>query len=487
MASKNNIPHRVEGIDIQKTIASIQKQLDADDSVSPVLRASINLLILVVTLLANRLGLNSQNSHLPPSTDLHRKKTPRKSNQRKPGGQPGHQGKQLTPLKDPDEVEMLSIDRLTLPQGRYEEAGYEARQVVDIDFIRIVTEYRAQVLVNEKGRRFVATFPAAVTRPVQYGKGLKAHSVYLSQFQLLPYQRIADYFQDQLGIPVSTGSIVNFNLESARLLQELNLADHIRTRLHQEAVLHADETGMNVNGIRHWLHCASSPSWTWLTAHRQRGADAMKEAGVLPKFQGVLCHDHWKPYYTYHQCHHALCNAHHLRELERAEVQDGQNWARTLKTLLLEVNTKVNETQNKRLPPTQADEYRRRYRHILQQGEDESPPPEPSARKLGQRGRLKRSKSRSLLERLRDYEDDVLRFMVEPAVPFTNNQGENDIRMTKVQQKISGCFRSLEGAQTFCLIRSYLSTCRKNQCSASEALRGIYNKQLPAFFFQDAE
>ena len=212
----------------------------------------------------------------------------------------------------------------------------------------------------------------------------------------------------------------------------------------------------------------------------------MEVAGVLPGFQGILCHDHWKPYYTYDQCRHALCNAHHLRELERAQQQDGQRWAEALKKLLLEVNTKVNETLEE-LPPAQADDYRRRYRHILQQGEDESPPPDEKERKPGQRGRLKRSKSRNLLERLRNYEQDVLRFMSEPGVPFTNNQGENDIRMTKVQQKISGCFRSLEGAQTFCLIRGYLSTCRKNHCSASEALRTIYDKRLPAFFGKGAE
>lgn len=486
MAGKGKIPRTVEGVDIQQTISSIQQQLDADKSVSPALRASIDLLILMVILLANRLGLNSQNSHTPPSADPNREKTPHKPSVRKPGGQPGHKGNQLQPVDDPDEVEVLPIDRRTLPQGHYREAGHEARQVVDIEFVRIVTEYRAQVLVNEQGQRFVAAFPDMVTRPVQYGSGLKGHAVYLSQFQLLPYQRIADYFQDQLGIPVSTGSIVNFNLEAAGLLQDLRLADHIRTQLHRESVLHADETGINVNGVRHWLHCASSASWTWFTAHRQRGTDAMKEADVLPGFQGVLCHDHWKPYYTYDQCRHALCNAHHLRELERAQVQDGKRWAEKLKNLLLAVNEKVNEA-GEVLSQAQADDYRQRYRYILQQGEDESPPPDEGARKPGQRGRLKRSRSRSLLERLRDYEQDVLRFMSEPKVPFTNNQGENDIRMTKVQQKISGCFRSLEGAQTFCLIRSYLSTCRKNHCSASEALRTIYDKRLPAFFFKSAE
>jgi transposase len=374
----------------------------------------------------------------------------------------------------------------TLPPGQYHEAGYEARQVVDIEFFRCVTEYRAQVLVNELDQRFVAAFPDSVTRPVQYGNGLKAHAVYLSQFQLLPYQRIAEYFQDQLGIPVSSGSIVNFNLEAAGLLQDLKLAERIRAPLLQQVVLHADETGINVNGVRHWLHCASSTSWTWFTVHRQRGTEAMEDAGILPGYQGVLCHDHWKPYYTYDQCRHALCNAHHLRELERAQVQDGKHWAEDLKNLLLEINDKVDEAGGT-LSTSQAGYYRGRYRKILRQGESESPPPDESLRNPGQRGRLKRSKSRSLLERLRDYEQDVLRFMTEADVPFTNNQGENDIRMTKVQQKISGCFRSVEGAQTFCLIRSYLSTCRKQNVSASEALRVIYQRQLPMFFKNCAE
>ena len=481
MASKRNTSKRIEGIDIPKTIASITKQLEADESLSPALRASIELLMMLVTLLANRLGLNSQNSHTPPSSDPNRQKAPRQPGKRKPGGQLGRQGTQLKSFADPDDIEVLTIDRSSLPAGRYQTAGYESRQVVDIEFVRRVTEYRAQVLVNEQGQRFVAPFPEGVTRPVQYGDGLKAHCVYLSQYQLLPYQRIAEYCQDQVGIPVSTGSIVNFNREAAERLNALNIKALIQAKLHKERVLYADETGINVNGVRHWLHCASSRSWTWFTVHQQRGKQAMDEAGILSEFEGILCHDHWKPYYTYHQCQHALCNAHHLRELERAYEQDGQQWAQALKALLLEAHLKINET-NGALISQQIEDYRQRYRNILQTGEIESPPPDEKNRKPCQRGRLKRTKSRCLLERLRDFEQDVLRFLTNSDVPFTNNQGENDIRMTKVQQKISGCFRSIEGAETFCLIRSYLSSCRKHQCSASEALRCIYNKQLPECF-----
>ena len=484
--AKRSSPRTIQGIDIQGAITAIRDQLQQDTSVSPALRGAIELLILVVTLLMHRRGLNSQNSSIPPSADPHRKKTSRKPGTRKPGGQPGHAGHQLQPVDEPDEIQSLSIDRRRLPPGDYAEDGYEARQVIDIDIQRFVTEYRAQILVNAEGERFVAEFPAEVSRPVQYGDGLKAHAVYLSQFQLLPYQRIAEYFHDQVGIPVSTGSLVHFNQEAALRLQASGAPEIIRQQLLKSRVLHADETSLNVGGTRHWLHNASTPYWTQFSVHRQRGTEAMDAAGILPDYAGILCHDHWKPYYTYQQCHHALCNAHHLRELTRSAEQDHQHWAKDMAELLRAIHQAVEQAGG-RLSRRKADDYRQRYRKLLEQGEIESPPPDERQRKPGQRGRLKRSKSRSLLERLRDYESDVLRFMIDADVPFTNNQGENDIRMTKVQQKISGCFRSIEGAQNFCLIRGYLSTCRKHQCSASEALKLLYQYKLPEFFLECAE
>ncbi len=192
-----------------------------------------------------------------------------------------------------------------------------------------------------------------------------------------------------------------------------------------------------------------------------------------------------KPYYTYDQCDHALCNAHHLRELERAFDQDDQRWAGEMQKLLITINQSVDATGGS-LSPEKGKRFRQQYRRILTRGDIESPPPDEQQRN-GKRGRLKRTKARSLLERLRQFEDDVLRFMVVVEVPFTNNLGENDIRMTKVQQKISGCFRSMEGTETFCLIRGYLSTCRKQKVSASEALRALYDGELPGFFRMGSE
>ena len=204
----------------------------------------------------------------------------------------------------------------------------------------------------------------------------------------------------------------------------------------------------------------------------------MDEIGVLPRFTGTLCHDHWKPYYRY-GCTHALCNAHHLRELTRAWEQDGQKWAQQMKKLLETINDKVQEAGGI-LDAETSEKYRRKYRKVLETAEIECPPPDRPDKK-GKRGRIKKTKSRNLLERLRDYENDVLRFMDDERVPFTNNMGENDIRMTKVQQKISGCFRSMEGALIFCRIRSFLSTCRKQGIKASQALDNLFRGQLPDF------
>lgn len=466
---------------MSSAIDSVRDVLKNESNLSPALRSTLEVLLVLVTLLLNQLTLNSQNSSKPPSSDPNRKKPRRRKSQRKPGGQAGHPGTTLQPVDDPDEITELMIDRRTLPKGtQYWEAGVETRQVIDIDFSRCVTEYRAQILKDSQGKQFVAAFPEGVTRPVQYGLSLKANAVYMSQFQLIPYDRVRDHFQDQVSIPISVGSIFNFNKDAYNRLRPF---EHwAKTQLAQSDQMHADETGINIGGKRHWLHCASTDSLTWFFPHPKRGTIAMDEMGILPFFKGILCHDHWKPYYRYN-CIHSLCNAHHLRELERAWEQDGQKWAKTMQALLIDISTAVGLAGG----CLSADETKRwchRYRRLLKKADIECPPPDENLRN-GKRGRLKRTKARNLLERLRDFEEDVLRFMVVQNVPFTNNQGENDLRMTKVQQKISGCFRSMEGAKIFCRVRSYLSTCRKQGVTSTEALRLLYEGKYPAFMKMD--
>ena len=299
----------------------------------------------------------------------------------------------------------------------------------------------------------------------------------MSQYQLIPYNRIEDHFEDQMQIPVSSGSIYNFNQDAYERLEYFD--QWVRKQLAASPLIHVDETGININGKRYWLHNTSNAGFSFYYPHGKRGSEAIDEIGILTAFHGILCHDHWKPYFRY-GTFHSLCNAHHLRELERAWEQDKQQWAQKMMALLREIS-KATDDAGGCLNVIASEHYRKYYRELLEEAERECPAPDEIHKK---KGRVPRSKARNLLERLRNFENDVLRFMDEEDVPFSNNQAENDLRMTKVQQKISGCFRSLDGAKIFCRIRSYLSTCRKQGITASESLRLLFEGKQPAFMTQ---
>ena len=435
---------KIDSIDVDSAISHVKQLLETERDISPALKSALNVILLLVSVLLNRVTLNSKNSSKPPSSDPNRKKDKRSKSNKPSGGQTSHVGKTLCRIDDPDEIEIITIDRTTLPKGRYTDDGFETRQVFDIDISRVVTEYQAQRLINEKGLRFVAPFPKGINKAAQYGNGIKAHAVYLSQYQLLPYKRIQEYFADQLGMPISEGSIYNFNKQAYHQLAKFELIS--KEKLINSPCLNVDETGININGKRNWLHSASNDQWTHFFPHAKRGTTAMDLINILPRYKGILCHDHWKPYYHY-TCLHALCNAHHLRELKRAGEQDKQAWAFEMKQLLENINRAVNDAGGM-LSHEEAEHWKRQYSQLLAKAEIECPPPEKPDKP--QRGRVKRSKARNLLERLINFEADVLRFMINTDVPFTNNAAENAIRMTKVHQKISGCFRSLDGAGIFC-------------------------------------
>lgn len=467
---------KIEGVELEETLASIKEQLETEPDISPALKSSIQLLLILVTGMFNRLGLNSRNSSKPPSSDQNREKKKKESTGKKPGGQPGRKGVTLTQVEEPDEINEIKLDRSQLPAGNYIRIDWEVRQVFDIDISRKVIEYRAEILQDENGKRYKAEFPEKVIRAVQYGDTTKAHVVYLSQFQLIPYDRVQEHFADQMGIPVSPGSIFKFNRTAYEKLETFEAI--VRLKLQNAAFMHSDETGINVQGKKHWLHVTSTDKLTLLYPHKKRGQEAMDEMGVLPGYKGILCHDHWKPYYSY-DFDHALCNAHHLRELQRAIEQEKQSWAEKLRALLIEIKKAVEDAGGS-LPYEQKEGFRAKYRDILKKGEIECPF-KTERPKWQTKGKIPQTKARNLLDRLINHEHEVLRFMDDPIVTFTNNRGENDLRMTKVQQKISGSFRSMEGAQIFCRVRSYLSTCQKNGMTASEALRLLFNDQLPEF------
>lgn len=480
----------IKDLSISETLSNAKKLLDEEKNISPALRAMFELLLTIVTLFAGRLSLTSRNSSKPPSSDPNRQKEKNGKGKNKPGGQPGRQGVTLEPVKTPDKVVPIIIDRSLLPKGKYLEIGFEARQVVDLKISRIVTEYRAQILEDALGKQHVAPFPEGITRPIQYGQSIKAHSVYLSLFQLIPYERVADYFCNEIKIPISVGSLFNFNQEAYDRLEEFEIL--VKEKLIASALLHVDETGINVNGDRIWLHTACNELWTHFFPHENRGNEATDAIGILPSFKGRLVHDHWKPYFVY-QCLHVLCNAHHVRELQWVIDNHSYAWPKKMQDLLIETNEAVKNSGVDKLESEAAQAIRLKYREILVQGKLEMPavPEGPTfviskdgiAKK--KRGKKKKSKEANLLERLSNYENEVLRFMEETIVPFTNNRGENDLRMTKVQQKISGCFRSMEGAKIFCRVRSYLLTSQKHGVPPTEALKILFDGKLPEVFYTE--
>ena len=315
-------------INISNSIEEARALLDQEKNISSALRVSIELILTLITLMVNKKGLNSKNSSVPPSQDPNREKESKSKGERKVGGQKGHKGTTLKAVDDPDEIKVIKLDKRKLPKGKYKVVGYDKRQVFDIDISTIVTEYQAEILENEEGKRFTASFPKEVNSKVQYGLGVKANAVYMSQYQLIPYNRVEEHFDEQMNLGISAGTIYNFNLEAYEKL-ELFEAWLINSMI-KESLLHADETGVNIAGKRNWLHSASNSKYTYFTVDEKRGQEAMDRAKVLPYFKGILVHDHWKPYYKYKEMTHALCNAHHIRELQRVIDHDKKNGQKKL-------------------------------------------------------------------------------------------------------------------------------------------------------------
>ena len=430
----------IDNINIEETLKKAKELIEEEEGLSSAMKSMVELLLLVITLLVNRLNLNSSNSSKPPSQDPNRKKKERNVKGRNQGGQNGHKGKTLEKISNPDETIEYVVNECSGCQAdlRAQRAeSYETRQVFEVIIKRWVVEHKAEVKECARcGRVTTGEFPKEVNKAVQYGSSVKVLSVYMSQRQLIPYKRVEEFFTEQLNMPLSSGTIYNFNKEAFERLEGFD--KKVKEKLLNSALNHIDETGLSIGGKRSWLHSISNDTWTYFYPHNSRGKDAIEEMGVLPAYKGILCHDYYTAYYEYGS-EHALCNSHHLRELERSVEQENQNWSRLMLKLLLEINEAVIKAGGK-LEELEQQRYQKRYRTILSNGKKECP---LNQREPGKRGRTAQSKSRNLLERLERHQEDVLRFMKVAIVPFTNNLAERDIRMTKVQQKISGCFRSI--------------------------------------------
>jgi len=303
-----------------------------------------------------------------------------------------------------------------------------------------------------------AHFPEGVNEPVQYGPRIKSVMVYMSQYQLLPYNRLREFFADVFKQPLSAGTIYNANQEAYRKLEIAE--EQIKQQLQTGPLLHVDETGLQVTNKLQWLHVRCNSKLTYFAIHEKRGSKAFDDINLLAHFNGTMVHDHFKSYFNYGK-QHALCNAHHLRELTFVQEHDKYQWAFKMEKLLLKIKQQIEAAAlvGQTLSENECQKFQKRYMNIIYNGRRECPPTKVDPMK---KGRGKQSKAFNLLERLRRFHDCVLAFMYDPSIPFDNNQAERDIRMTKVRQKISGCFRSQTGAMMFCRIRGYISTARKN-------------------------
>jgi transposase len=357
---------------------------------------------------------------------------------------------------------------------------HEERQVFDIPAIRIeVTAHRAEVkMCPGCGAENGGVFPMGVTGPVQYGPGVKTWATYFQTQHFVPVERTAQIIEDLTGQRVAEATLMKAQRECAAAVAPATAA--IKAQLREAPVAHFDESGLRVAGKLQWLHGASTERLTDYTVHTQRGQAAMDAAGILPGFAGRAVHDHWKSYFTYADGAHALCNAHHLRELKFIHEQYGQGWAETLAKLLVEMKTAVDTARDEGQSALLTDTlvaFEQRYEEMLQAGYQRNPrppPPPPPVTGGKKRGRPAQTPPLNLLDRLRDFQAETLAFMHDFRVPFDNNLAERDIRMVKVKQKVSGGFRTVEGAQGFAQIRGYLSTARKQAVNVFAAIREAF-------------
>ena len=429
--------------------------------------------------LERRLGLNSSNSGKPPSSDG-LKKPPRVRSLREPsdkpsGGQKGHKGETLRQVTKPDRIVdhyPASCTTCRLAVAPTMSTSHSARQVFDLPepASLVVTEHRVHdCLCFSCGARTRASFPDGVNAPVQYGPRIAAFVIYLLHYQLLPEDRLAELMADLFGVKLAASTIARMSRTCAARLQEFVAA--VRDLVAGAPVKHMDETGFRVGGKTQWLHVAST---VWLTFYRV----CAKRGSLLANVVGIVVHDHWKPYYTMPCVLHALCNAHHLRELKALIDIEKEDWARRMQRLLRRACHLANLARQRgvalnTLRPRPAARLERCYDAILAEGlafhEAQAPlAGAPSVRP--RRGRKARRTGHNLIRRLIERKQDTLRFLHDAAVPFTNNQAERDGRMMKVKMKISGGFRSQDGADDFAIIRSFISTAKKRGWNVIHAL-----------------
>ena len=430
---------------------------------------------------------NSGNSSKPPSSERLNKPAPkslRTKSGKSAGGQRGHKGSGMKIDREPDEVvehrpkqcegcPHIGVCKLRCCGTRYE---YEA--IVETKLIaHKVLGCRVCRLTGEAAQ---GKFPANITGAKQYGPGVAGLAVSLLTVGYMSVERVQKLLSS-LRIPVSSGTIQDMLTKAAKLVKAP--VENIRQTVAQLPVAHYDETGWRVAGKLHWLHCACNEQWRYYSVQEKRGQEGITETGVLPKAKGVAVHDFWKPYQKYNNVDHAMCCAHLERELVYAYETGNQAWAKLLRELLQTMchRRKVLQSEGKEaFPEQELTEYLKRYDSLVDEGLKANPIPE---RAPGKRGRKAKGKFRCLLERFRDFKDDILRFASDWRVPYTNNTAERAIRCARVKEKVSGCFRTKSGADDFALVLSFISSAALHGVSSFDAIIAAFRGMADGVLF----
>lgn len=424
---------------------------------------------------------DSHNSSKPPSSDGYRKKPApkslRESSEKKQGGQPGHKGSGMKIERLPEEtVQHYPSACISCPhreecQARIVEKRYEydivvRSKLVEHQQMECCCPIQDQAVLQGK-------FPDHIKATKQYGLNITAFASALSTVGMVGIDRIHQLLQSVFQVPISTGTIRNMLDRLTEATKEAVAA--IREQVQKLPYLHLDETGLRVAGSLHWLHCACNEKWSFFALHKKRGSEGMDEIGILPDYDKLVIHDCWASYEKYQKSRHALCCAHILRELVYMNEQLGQAWAGDMKCLLQEILHQRHELESAGITAftnEELDGYSSRYDAIVQAGIESNPLP---TQESGKRGRPKRGKTRSLLDRLQGKKDQILRFAWDWTVPFSNNEAERSIRFSKVKQKVSGCFRTLSGAEDYASIMSFISTASKHGVNYFDAVKAALN------------
>ncbi len=432
-----------------------------------------------IALLEGQKNKTSRNSSKPPSTDMGRKKPVKNSRTKsgKPtGGQQGNLGKTLAQTETPDEIEIHEVEFCECGEDLREQevVKIEKRQVFEMKDLGLkVIEHQAEIKICEVCERIIkGVFPDGVKAPVQYGPKVKGSILDLNTHHFLSYQRINIFFQDWFGHSIS-GGLIHDSLQKGRAALNGEYKEKMTEQLLAGKIIHTDETGLYFGGKRNWLHVLSTDKLTLYHAHENRGRAAIDDMGILGKYTGRVIHDNYVSYPGYDNCKHGLCNAHHLRELLFFEEEQQAEWAFQMGVFLRSVKKDIDFCKEKEKIGLDIDDlnlYQTRYNEILKMGYDNLPPPPPPK---STKGKPPKHPQHNLLNRLMDKKEQVLAFMYDFDVPFDNNQAERDLRMVKTKQKVSGCFRSTDGAHAFASIRGYISTVKKNASDVLEALTNL--------------